>query len=220
MSKKKRRGNRNSSTRSNRRITSPAAPRASQFRVNAATFICLAAAVALLVVDAHSSYEGLKSMERYTMFWCLVFTAMIVTVQFSVGTLQCLGIDVFGGVSGGNDLWENFFRLTIGGMYLFDIYTNAWNFGAFDAVGWMPWTWPSMIFPVFTALIVTFADEMFLRITERLRQGSRANAISSRYSNTEFKAYSEYLDSMEKNAVKDAKEKGEKATVDYDWMDK
>jgi len=216
MGKKNQSSNRNSE----RRLTSPAKPKASQFRVNAATFICLGAAVALLVIDAHSSFEGLKDMERFSLFWCLVFTAMIVTVQFAVGTLQCLGIDVFGGVSGGNDVWEKFFILTIGGMYLFDIYTNAWNFGAFDTISWMPWTWPSIILPLFMAVIVTFADEMFLRLTERLRIGSRANAISARYTYTEFKAYTKYLEEMEKNAVKDAKDKGAKAKVDYEWMDK
>ena len=112
MSKK----HRHTTPRKETRTSSPAKPKASQLRVNAATLVCLSAAVALLIIDAHSSYEGLVAMERYTTFWCLVFTAMIVAVQFSVGTLQCLGIDVFGGVSGGNDIWENFFRLFFGGM--------------------------------------------------------------------------------------------------------
>lgn len=216
-------GKKKNTQNTSNRSRSPAYPslqRTSQFRVNTATIVCLGAAIGLLVVDAWSSYNGLIEMQRFTEFWCVTFTVMIVTIQFSVGTLQSLGIDVFGGVSGGNDIWEGLFKLSIGGMYLFDIYTNAWNFGAFSSVTWMPWTWPSMIFPIFLALMVTFGDEMFLRLTERLRLGSRANAIAARHTRNEFKAYTTYLEEMEKNLVQDAKVRGQHARLKWDWMDR
>lgn len=211
-----------SRTTQNRNTTQavPSMQRASQFRVNTATIVCLVAAVGLLIVDAWSSYNGLVEMEQFTQFWCVAFTVMIVVIQFSVGTLQSLGIDIFGGVSGGNDIWENLFRLSVGGMYLFDVYTNAWNFRAFDSVSWMPWTWPSMIFPIFLAVIVTFGDEMFLRLTERLRLGSRSNAIAARHNKNEYKAYTTYLEEMEKNLVNDAKVRGQRARLNWDWMDR
>lgn len=200
----------------------PPQQRISKSRVHLIKTVAVVAAIALTCYDAYVSYRGFQSL-NLPEHAPLVLAALIFIVQLASGSIQQMGMNPFRGV-GGSDLMDFIWRWVLVSIYAIDVGSNAISFGIsqhtnagaivtrpLDALGM------SLILLAF-ALLLTFGDEILLRLVDRLVIGSRPNEASAQMAEINSKAYRRYLKQYEQRALNQADRAGQSATVDFNWL--
>lgn len=207
---------------SNAAIPRPPQQRAGNGRINLIKFVAIVAAVALTVFDAKVSWDGftMMSLPKYVP---LVLALLIFVVQLCSGAVQQLGMNPFYGV-GGSPMMDFIWRWVLVSVYVIDIGSNAI---AFNVQSYLT---PAaiMVAPVesltlatvrlLLAALLTFGDEILLRLVDRLDLGSKANAAAARKLAIDQAAYDRYLKGYKSRALAQADYAGERAQVDFDWL--
>lgn len=204
------------------RIPSPPGQRASNSRISLIKFVAIVAAVALTVFDAKVSWDGFGMM-TLPEYVPLVLALLIFVVQLCSGAVQQLGMNPFYGV-GGSPLMDFIWRWVLVGVYVIDVGSNAI---AFNVQSYL--TWPALAFSPVEAItmavvllllsaLLTFGDEILLRLVDRLDLGSKANAAAARKLGIDQAAYDRYLKGYQARALAQADAAGEHAAVDFDWL--
>jgi hypothetical protein len=108
-------------------------------------------------------------------------------------------------------------------VYVIDVGSNAIAFGAGQYLSF----WGIIRNPdnlgmagviLMLACLLTFGDEILLRLVDRLVVGSRANDASAQKAGIDTKAYNRYLKGYEQRAIANADRAGQSASVDFDWL--
>lgn len=204
------------------RIPKPPAQRVSQKRVKLIQTGACIAAVLLTIYDAYVSYQGFKQLQLPNQA-PIVLAALILTVQLASGAIQQLGMNPFKGV-GGSGFMDFMWTWVLASVYVIDVGSNAIAFGAgqyfsmwrfirldFDGIGM------GLVILVLACLL-TFGDEILLRLVDRLVVGARANDASAQKATIDTKAYNRYLKGYEQRAIANADRAGQSASVDFDWL--
>ncbi|MGB5972700.1 MAG: hypothetical protein WBG38_05250 [Nodosilinea sp.] len=203
-------------------IPKPPTQRASNSRIGIIKFVAIVAAVALTVFDAKVSWDGFRMM-ALPEYVPLVISLLIFVVQLSSGAVQQLGMNPFYGV-GGSPLMDFVWRWVLIGVYAIDIGSNA---VAFNVQSYLAWgavlTAPvesltMAVVRLLLAALLTFGDEILLRLVDRLELGSKANAAAAHKLAIDQRAYDCYLRGYQARALAQAAAAGEHATVDFDWL--
>lgn len=205
------------------RWKNPPTQRISTARVNLIKAIALVAAVALTVYDAYVSYQGFKILELPN-HAPLVLALLILIVQLASGAIQQLGMNPFRGV-GGSGFMDFLWIWVLASVYVIDVASNAIAFGVgryttWEALSNYPIGALVMIVSVLMlSCLLTFGDEILLRLVDRLLVGSRANQASVEKSEVDLKAYRRYLKGYEQRALNQAQKAGESASIDFSWLE-
>lgn len=204
------------------RIPRPPQQRVSKGRISAIKFLALVGAVALTVFDAKVSFDGFR-MLTLPQFVPLVLALLIFVVQLCSGAVQQLGMNPFYGV-GGSPLMDFVWRWVLVGVYAIDIGSNAIAFRVQSylapmAVIQAPVESLTMaLVLLLLAALLTFGDEVLLRLVDRLELGSKANAAAAHKLAIETAAYERYLKAYKARALAQAEAMGEGSPVEFDWM--
>ena len=204
------------------RIPNPPQQRAGHGRINFIKFVAIVAAVALTVFDAKVSWDGFKLMSLPE-FVPLVLALLIFVVQLCSGAVQQLGMNPFYGV-GGSPMMDFIWRWVLIGVYVIDVGSNAIAFGVptyLSPLRAMRSPVDSLTMAVVLLLLsalLTFGDEILLRLVDRLDLGSKANAAAARKVAIDQDAYNRYLKGYKTRALAQADAAGEHAAIDFDWM--
>lgn len=204
------------------RVPKPPGQRIGHGRVSLIKFVAVVAAVALTVFDAKVSWDGFRMM-ALPEYVPLVLALLIFVVQLSSGAVQQLGMNPFYGV-GGSPMMDFIWRWVLIGVYVLDIGSNAIAFNVQKYLAWQS----LMIAPIeavtmalvllLLAALLTFGDEILLRLVDRLEIGSKANAAAARKLAIDSAAYDRYLSGYKSRALAQADVAGEQARVDFDWL--
>jgi Na+-transporting methylmalonyl-CoA/oxaloacetate decarboxylase gamma subunit len=203
-------------------IPKPPQQRAGHGRITLIKFVAIVAAVALTVFDAKVSWDGFKLMSLPE-FVPLVLALLIFVVQLCSGAVQQLGMNPFYGV-GGSPLMDFIWRWVLVGVYAIDVGSNAIAFGVptyLTPLRAMRSPVDSLTMAVVLLLLsalLTFGDEILLRLVDRLDLGSKANAAAARKVAIDQDAYNRYLKGYKASALAQADAAGEQAAIDFDWM--
>lgn len=203
-------------------VPKPPRQRVSRVRVSLIIYLAVIAAVALTVFDAKISLDGfrLMSLPQYVP---IVLASLIFIVQLNAGAIQQLGMNPFYGV-GGSPMLDFIWRWVLAGIYVIDVGSNAIAFRiqqylTFQALRFDPVGSITMAIVMFVlALLLTFGDELLLRMAERLDQGAKANAAAARKMSIDQTAYNRYLVGYQTKALEQADIAGEHATIDFKWL--
>lgn len=203
-------------------IPRPPVQRISKSRVKLIQSGAVAAAVALTCYDAYVSYQGFRMLSLPD-HAPIVLALLILVIQLASGSIQQLGMDPFRGV-GGSSAMDFLWRWVLASVYVIDIGSNAIAFGVgpyltaealttrpMDSVAY------ALILLALSALL-TFGDEILLRLVDRLVVGSRANEASANKAEIDTTAYGRYLQGYRERALSQADRAGQSATVDFDWL--
>lgn len=200
----------------------PPQQRVSKGRITIIKFIAIVGAVALTVFDAKVSFDGFR-MLTLPQYVPLVLALLIFIVQLCSGAVQQLGMNPFYGV-GGSTLMDFIWRWVLYGVYAIDIGSNAI---AFNVQSWLSLA-QLLTAPVesitmalvllLLAALLTFGDEVLLRLVDRLELGSKSNAAAAHKLAIETAAYDRYLETYKTRALTQAEALGEGAAVEFDWM--
>ena len=222
MSKKRNRTGAGRTTADGRvRIPQPPAQRISKGRVQLIKTVAVIAAVALTIFDAFVSYLGFKSLDLPN-HAPLVLALLILVIQLASGAIQQLGMNPFRGV-GGSGFMDFMWTWVLASVYVIDVGSNAIAFG----IGQYLSFWTVIRNPdnlamggllLMLAAMLTFGDEVLLRLVDRLDIGSRANDASAQKASIDTRAYHRYLKGYEQRAIAQADRAGQSATVDFDWL--
>jgi hypothetical protein len=203
-------------------IPKPPQQRMGHGRITLIKFVAIVAAVALTVFDAKVSWDGFKLMSLPE-FVPLVLALLIFVVQLCSGAVQQLGMNPFYGV-GGSPLMDFIWRWVLIGVYVIDVGSNAIAFGVptyLTPLRAMRSPVDSLTMAVVLLLLsalLTFGDEILLRLVDRLDLGSKANAAAARKVAIDQDAYNRYLKGYKASALAQAEAAGEQAAIDFDWM--
>jgi hypothetical protein len=203
-------------------IPKPPQQRVGHGRITLIKFVAIVAAVALTVFDAKVSLDGLKLM-TLPEFVPLVLALLIFVVQLCSGAVQQLGMNPFYGV-GGSPLMDFIWRWVFVGVYAIDVGSNAIAFNVQSfvvpaAVMMAPVESLTMaVVLLLLSALLTFGDEILLRLVDRLDLGSKANAAAARKLEIDQDAYNRYLNGYKTRALAQADAAGEQAAIDFDWM--
>ena len=66
--------------------------------------------------------------------------------------------------------------------------------------------------------LLTFGDEILLRLVDRLDIGSKANEMAAKKTGIDRNAYNRYLKGYEQRAYSQADVAGERAEGDFGWL--
>jgi len=204
------------------RIPRPPQQRASNSRIGIIKFVAVVAAVALTVFDAKVSWDGFKMM-FLPEYVPLVLALLIFVVQLGTGAVQQLGMNPFYGV-GGSPLMDFIWRWVLIGVYVIDVGSNAIAFNVQRYLSPMALMGAPVeaitmaVVLLLLATLLTFGDEILLRLADRLDLGSKANAAAARKLAIDQAAYDRYLMGYKTRALAQADVAGEHATVDFDWL--
>ena len=197
------------------RVPRPPVQRISNQRVQAIKALAGAGAIALTIFDARVSYDGFR-MLALPPFVPLVLALLILSVQQ-------LGMNPFQGV-GGSVAVDFVWRWVLVGVYILDIGSNAIAFGfgqhlnmaniRLDPIG--AFTMPLVL--LLLSCLLTFGDEILLRLVDRLDVGARANRMAAIKGRIDQEAYAKYLQGYQQRALDHADKAGSRATVDFDWL--
>lgn len=204
------------------RFPKPPGQRIGQGRVNMIKFAAIVAAVALVVFDAKVSYDGFSLM-ALPKFVPLVLALLIFIVQLCTGAVQQMGMNPFYGV-GGSSLMDFIWRWVLIGVYVIDVGSNAIAFKVqqyltLGALMLTPVESITMaVVLLLLASLLTFGDEILLRLVDRLDLGSKANAAAAQKLAIEEAAYHRYLKSYKTRALAQAESMGEQSPVTFDWL--
>ena len=200
----------------------PPEQRISKSRVKLIRSGAIAAAVALTAYDAYVSYQGFKLLALPN-HAPLVLALLILVIQLASGSIQQLGMNPFRGV-GGSKAMDFCWKWVLGSVYVIDVGSNAIAFGVPAHLN-MPALQQRPLDAVAMALILlalsallTFGDEILLRLVDRLVVGGRANDAAAELASANMKAYNRYLKEYEAKAIASAERAGKSAAVDFDWL--
>jgi len=204
------------------RIPKPPTQRVSKSRVKLIKTVAVVAAVALTIYDAYVSYQGFRRLGLPNQA-PIVLALLILVVQLASGAIQQLGMNPFKGV-GGSGPMDFIWTWVLASVYVIDVGSNAIAFGAGQYFSM--WRFIRLDFDgiamgfVLLALasLLTFGDEILLRLVDRIVVGSRANDASAQKADIDTKAYNRYLKGYEQRAIANADRAGQSATVDFDWL--
>jgi hypothetical protein len=203
------------------RIPKPASQRISQQRVQLILLLASVGAISLVAFDAFISYQGFRLMALPSHV-PLALAGLILLTQLGTGALQQLGMNPFSGV-GGSVALDFVWRWVLISIYALDVGSNAIAFGAAGylnprALLSSPAASLTMgLVVLLLSLLLTFGDEILLRLADRLAVGARANAAASRIASIQQRAYNEHLRQYEQTALADAK--GSAPQIDYEWLE-
>ncbi|MFQ4134774.1 hypothetical protein PGN35_000470 [Nodosilinea sp. PGN35] len=204
------------------RFPKPPGQRIGNGRVTLIKFVAVVAAVALTIFDSKVSYDGFKLM-TLPQFVPLVLALLIFVVQLCSGAVQQLGMNPFYGV-GGSPMMDFVWRWVLIGVYVIDIGSNAIAFGVptyltpLRAIRAPVESFTMALVLLLLAALLTFGDEVLLRLADRLDLGSKANSAAAHKLAVETEAYNRYLQSYKTRALAQAEAMGEQSPVDFDWM--
>lgn len=204
------------------RIPKPPVQRVSKSRVKLIKTVAVVAAVALTIYDAYVSYQGFRRLGLPNQA-PIVLALLILVVQLASGAIQQLGMNPFKGV-GGSGPMDFVWTWVLASVYVIDVGSNAIAFGAGEYFSmWrvirLDFDGLAMGFILLAlACLLTFGDEILLRLVDRLMVGGRANDASAKKSDIDQKAYNRYLKGYEQRAIANADRAGQSATVDFDWL--
>jgi hypothetical protein len=204
------------------KVPSPPVQRISKQRVELIKTVAIVSAVALTVYDAFVSHQGFNKMDLPNMA-PLVLALLILIVQLASGAIQQLGMNPFRGV-GGSGVMDFMWTWVLASVYVIDVGSNAIAFGAGQYFSF--WRLIRLdldgiaqgFLLLMLACLLTFGDEILLRLADRLVVGSRANDASARKAGIDTKAYNRYLKGYEQRAIAQADRAGASATVDFEWL--
>lgn len=204
------------------RVPNPTPQRISNQRVKLVRTLAQAGAVALTVFDAKVSYDGFR-MLALPQYVPLVLALLILSIQLASGAVQQLGMNPFRGV-GGSTLLDFFWRWVLVSVYVIDIGSNAIAFNIGQHFNWVAIratpiesaTMPLVL--LLLSCLLTFGDEILLRLVDRLDIGGKSNTMAARKSGIDQRAYGRYLKGYEQRAYAQADSAGSRATVDFGWL--
>lgn len=204
------------------KLPKPPAQRIGRTRVKLIIYASVAAAVALTVFDAKVSYDGFKSLSLAE-YVPIVLAGLIFLVQLCAGALQQLGMNPFYGV-GGSPLLDFVWRWVLAGVYVLDVGSNAIAFNmqrylTIQALRSAPVDSITMaVILLLLACLLTFGDEILLRLVDRLLFGSKANEVSAMKLAIDVEAYNRFLAGYKANAIAKADAAAEHAVINYEWL--
>ena len=204
------------------RVPRPPVQRISDKRVQMIKALAGAGAIALTAFDAKVSYDGFR-MLALPQFVPMVLALLILSIQLASGSVQQLGMNPFQGV-GGSVAVDFVWRWVLVGVYVLDIGSNAIAFGvgqhlnmaSIQADPIAAFTMPLVL--LLLSALLTFGDEILLRLVDRLDIGSRANKMAALKGSIDQRAYAKYLQGYQQRALDHADKAGSRATVDFDWL--
>lgn len=204
------------------RIPQPPVQRISKKRVELIKGCAIVAAVCLTAYDAFVSWQGFRMMGLPN-HAPLVLALLILIVQLASGAIQQLGMNPFRGV-GGSGVMDFMWVWVLASVYVIDVGSNAIAFGAGPYFSF--WRLIRLdldglakgLILLMLACLLTFGDEILLRLVDRLIVGARANDASARKAGIDTKAYDRYLKGYEQRALGQADRAGASASVDFDWL--
>ncbi|HSP31469.1 MAG TPA: hypothetical protein VLO13_05590 [Halomonas sp.] len=204
------------------RIPRPPQQRVGNGRITLIKFVAVVGAVAMTVFDSKVSWDGFRMM-TLPEFVPLVLALLIFVVQLASGAVQQLGMNPFYGV-GGSPLMDFLWRWVLIGVYVIDIGSNAIAFGVATYLtpirvlrSPVDSLTMALVLLLLSALL-TFGDEILLRLVDRLDLGSKANAAAARKMTIDQDAYNRYLKGYKARALAQADVAGEHAAIDFDWL--
>lgn len=179
-------------------------------------------AVALTIFDAKVSYDGFMAL-ALPQYVPIVLALLILSIQLASGAVQQLGMNPFRGV-GGSSVMDFFWRWVLVSVYVIDIGSNAIAFNISQYLVLQnillnpveALTMPIVL--LLLACLLTFGDEILLRLVDRLDIGSKANEMAARKTGIDRDAYARYLQGYRQRAYTQADAAGERATIDFDWL--
>jgi len=204
------------------RIPKPPTQRVSKSRVKLIKTVAVVAAIALTIYDAYVSHQGFRRLGLPNQA-PIVLALLILVVQLASGAIQQLGMNPFKGV-GGSGPMDFVWTWVLASVYVIDVGSNAIAFGAGQYFSM--WRFIRLDFDgiamgfvlLVLASLLTFGDEILLRLVDRIVVGSRANDASAQKADIDTKAYNRYLKGYEQRAIANADRAGQSATVDFDWL--
>lgn len=205
-----------------RRVPKPPTQRIGKRRVKLIKTLAGVGAIALTVFDAKVSYDGFR-MLALPQYVPLVLALLILAIQLASGAVQQIGMNPFRGV-GGSEAMDFLWRWVLVSVYVIDIGSNAIAFGIGQQLSWVniqadpvaALTMPVVL--LLLSCLLTFGDEILLRLVDRLDIGSKANEMSANKMNIDRRAYRRYLKGYEQRAYSQADAAGSNAAVDFDWL--
>ena len=209
-------------TTSLRPIPRPPTQRISSQRVQLVKTLAQVGAIALTIFDAKVSYDGFRQL-ALPQYVPLVLALLILSIQLASGAVQQLGMNPFRGV-GGSGLMDFMWRWVLISVYVIDIGSNAIAFGITQRLIWQNILFnpvEALTMPVVLLLLsclLTFGDEILLRLVDRLNIGSNANEMAARKTGIDRNAYTRYLKGYEQRAYAQADASGARAEIDFDWL--
>lgn len=204
------------------RVPQPPVQRVSQKRVELIKTGAIVAAVALTFYDAYVSWQGFRTLGLPNQA-PIVLALLILVVQLCSGAVQQLGMNPFRGV-GGSGFMDFMWTWVLASVYVIDIGSNAIAFGAGQYFSFARFTSLDLDglamggILVMLACLLTFGDEILLRLVDRLVVGARANDASAQKAGIDSRAYRRYLQGYERRAYANADRAGAAATVDFEWL--
>jgi len=213
---------RQQTTTSPRPIPQPPTQRISNQRVQMIKSLAQVGAIALTIFDAKVSYDGFRQL-ALPQYVPLVLALLILSIQLASGAVQQLGMNPFRGV-GGSGLMDFMWRWVLISVYVIDIGSNAIAFGIDQLLTLQnlllnpveALTMPLVL--LLLSCLLTFGDEILLRLVDRLDVGSKANEMAARKSGIDRNAYNRYLKGYEQRAYSQADAAGARAEVDFGWL--
>jgi hypothetical protein len=204
------------------RVPRPPVQRISDKRVQMIKALAGAGAIALTIFDAKVSYDGFR-MLALPQYVPMVLALLILAIQLASGSVQQLGMNPFQGV-GGSVAVDFVWRWVLIGVYVLDIGSNAIAFGVGQHLSWGniqanpigAFTMPLVL--LLLSCLLTFGDEILLRLVDRLDVGARANRMAAIKGRIDQDAYAKYLQGYQQRALDHADKAGSRATVDFDWL--
>lgn len=188
-------------------------PAVSQWRVSTVSRLVLCAAFGLIAYDAYVSYQGFQKLQDND-HMSLIFAGFVFVTQLAIGVLHALGNSVSNMKSAStddflDDAWVSILRL----IYGIDIMSNAVEFGILE--GWMTVSYRPVeqvgasILVVSMALMLTFADEILLRLYDQIALASDKNRVFAQKHRTSVKVHDKFLKKVEELAGDRAEQKAQ-----------
>jgi hypothetical protein len=124
---------------------------------------------------------------------------------------------------GGSGVMDFMWTWVLISVYVIDVGSNAIAFGAGQYLGWTNIQNPDNLamggIIIMLSLLLTFGDEILLRLVDRILVGSRANAAASQKWAVDSTAYEKYLKGYKTRAISQAERAGENASISFDWLE-
>lgn len=177
--------------------------------------------VGAIAGDVYMSWQGFGEM-GISLWPATVLTGIVAISQVGCGVIQALGGSPRKGI-GGNDDGDFVWGLLLPGLYFLDFASNFYGFGGtphlfrillnpMDAIG-------MVVANVMLALLLCFGDEILFRIRHQLSPAAEANRIKAQGRKIELDANHTALRVYRVRAIERAREIGDTAPIDLEWMD-
>lgn len=198
-------------------------PRVSPWRVDLVLLLLTIAGFAAIGADCWMSWEGFSTMPID--WWIgVVLTSIVAVSQLGSGIIQALGGDPFKGI-GGSTSADDWWGLTLKGLYVLDIFSNFAGFGgtqylSFDAL----WNSPGgtiglLLWNATLAVLLAFGDEILFRLRDRIAIGAQKNQQLAKIRAIQVDAHNQVLRHYKTRAMEQADAAGQKLNVSFDWLE-